>query len=340
MAPPQNPQFRFRNKRWNTIFRDFLKQVPNATTRDHYYRTLRRFFVFIEKKYKEQRTPDKVSSTDIEEFLQLPVREDARRSGQKISPYSRNTYLTVFKAFYGYCTKPIFEFRGRRGIALFKKGMCPSDHVSLAHCGDADRDMTEEEVRKFFFVIDRTTLRGKRDFSLFWALFITGRRRKEIVMLRRRDLLPFVFEDGHQGWRYRFRAKWKVEDEFAEMHQSVVDTIIEFHKAAGRDFYRLPPEAPLFPGTIDSKHPMNPNWATTLFRNYAKEAGLPPNVVTHSLRHESAWQRYLANGHDLLAVKDDLGHSNVATTMRYIERRKKKLRGDPISAALVAKFGS
>lgn len=341
MAPPRSKPFNFRNKRWSKVFTDFLRQTDNAETKSHYYRTLRRFFLFIEKKYGEQRTPDQIIATDVEEFLRTPVQDHARRAGENLSPYSYNTYLTALKAFYAYCERPIFEFRGKKGLPMIKPGAIPTDQVALARCGDANRDMTEEEVRAFFAVIDRTTLQGRRDFSLFWALFVTGRRRREIVHLRRGDIEPFIFENKRKGWRYHFLAKWRTEKESAEMHQSAIDAIVEFHAAAGRDFYTMAPDEPLFPGILGRAlhgQPMALNWATSLFRNYAKKAGIPPGIVTHSLRHEHAWNRFLLNGHNIIDVRNALGHKDVRTTMRYLERRQRKAAGDPFAGLVAAKF--
>ena len=341
MAPAKNKPFAFKNKRWNKAFHDFVTQTNNFETQIFYYRTLRRFFLFVEAKYGEQRTPDTISAADIEDFLREPVQDHARRAGKSLSPYSYNSYLTAIKAFYAYCARPIFEFRGKTGLPMIKKGAIPSDDVKLAKCGDADRDMSEEEVRAFFRAIDRSTLQGKRDFALFWALFISGQRRAAIVRLRRGDIEPFIFEQGRKGWRFHFVAKWRTERESAEMSQSVIDAIIEFHKAAGRDFMTMPPETPIFPGihgVVKQNKPMDVQWCTNLFRGYAKKAGISPNIVTHSLRHENAWQRYIESGYNILAVQEALGWRDIKTAMAYIARKKKRLAGDPIADKLAAKF--
>src|SRR5579859_4311290 len=192
----------YKNEKWNNVCRHFVASISNADTQRHYSGTLRRLIAFIEAKYQQQRTPDKITKEDIEEFLRRPSQ----------SAYTYNTYLNGIRAFYLHCTRTLVDFRGKQ-VPLMRKGMLPTDNIKLAKTGEVDRDMVESEVRAFFASIDRETLIGKRDYALFWALFVTGRRRKEITNLRRGDVESFEFEHGRRGWLYHFQAKWRVTKE-------------------------------------------------------------------------------------------------------------------------------
>jgi integrase len=337
--PPKKPKKTrfYKNEKWNSTCNRFVASISNPTTRLMYAGTLRRFISFAEAKYHKQITPDKLTKEDIEEFLRQPVQKN-RRTGQPLSAYSINAYLNALRAFYNHCTSTFVDFRGKK-VPLMRKEMLPTNGIGLEKTGDVDRDMVESEVRSFFNAIDRTTLLGMRDYALFWALFITGRRRMEITGLRRGDLAPFQFENGRRGWIYHFRGKWRVTKESAEMDQSIIDALIAFHKAAGRDFVTMGPEVPLFPATIGfARNPMSLNYVAVRFRVYAQAAGIAEGIVPHSLRWENAYQRYLSSNNDILQVQEQMGWRSIEQAAHYIRRRKRKNAGDPTAAALAAKF--
>lgn len=332
---PKNPLRFYRNEKWNNVCHHFVESISNAHTRHNYSSTLYRFVSFIATKYGAQRTPDKITKEDIEEFLRQPVQKN-HRAGQPLSAFSSNAYLNAIRAFYNYCTHTLADFRGKK-VPLMRRGQLPTDDIPLAATGDVDRDMTEDEVRAFFDAIDISTIRGKRDYALFWTLLCTGRRRAEITNLRRGDVEPFEFDGGRKGWRFHFRAKWRPTKEAAEMPPSVVAVLSDYHHAAGRDFATMPPEQPLFPGAGGTK-PIVLNYVAPLFKRYARKAGITGNSVPHSLRWENAWQRFLANGNNLLRVQDEMGWKSIEQAAHYVRRRKKKNAGDLTAEAIAAKF--
>jgi len=62
-----------------------------------------------------------------------------------------------------------------------------------------------------------------------------------------------------------------------------------------------------------------------IVKKYAILAGLPSNVVCHTLRHSFATD-LLQKGVDLRIVQEFLGHKNVATTQIYTHVTRPKLR--------------
>jgi integrase len=342
--PPKPPKRLFKNDKWNETFHHFISSISNTTTRYQYDKTLRRFFAFITKKYGRETTPDKIVQADIEAFLQQPVTAGrGHRAGEPISPFTHNAYCMALRAFYSYCSRTLIEWRGKQVPIL--RTIPPTAHIKLAKTGDVERDMTEDEIKKFFACIDRSTLIGKRDYALFWAFLITGRRRMEITNLLRGDLEygNFMTDDGQmrKGWRFHFRAKWRVTRESAEMDVTIIEALKDFHQAAERNFTTMDPNQPLFPGICGPANhhkPMKLDNADKRFRIYARAAGIDEQIVLHSFRWENAYQRALANGNNLIKVADELGWKSVDQAVHYIRRRKKKLAGDPTSAAIAAKF--
>lgn len=334
--PPAKPHRYFKHDTWNVAMLHFLDSRTSPLTRVQYTAILRRFF------HDPKKTPDKYTRQEVEAFLAQPVTLGPN-AGQPLSPYTRNHYMCALKSFYQYCSRYLVPFRDRQAPLL--RGVSPLAEVKLARTGDSDRDFdAESDADRFLSVIDRKTPYGKRDYALFLTLLCTGKRRAEIGNLRRGDVESVVFmENGRarQGWLYHYKAKWHVNRESAEMPAECMDAIRTFHEFAGRDFATMSPEQPLFPGiTGPAKvdQPMNLNGVDRRFRQYARAAGIAENVVVHALRRENAWCRYQENGHDILDVRDALGHKNVAMTTRYIEKRKRRQRGDPVASRLAAKF--
>lgn len=344
IALPRKKKRVFVHPAWQRIFESFLASIANDTTRTQYERTLRRFFAFIAEKYPNKRaehTPDKITQEDIEEFMRRPI-QSGSRAGQPLSAFSHNSYLIALRAFYGYCEQAEIEFRGKMVPAIRKTP--PTIHVKQRKTGDVERDFTDGELEAFFAQIDTSTLNGKRDRALFLTLLCTGRRKREITLLRRGDLERMTFlEQGRTrvGWTYQYLGKHRVTKETAEMPSVCVEAIRQFHAAYGLDFDTEPPEQPLFfgvAGPAKSDQPMALSSVNYRFEIYARAAGISEDTVVHSLRYEYAWQRYQENGHDALEVQDAVGWKSIEQTLHYIKRRKRKQRGDPMAEKMSARF--
>ncbi len=74
------------------------------------------------------------------------------------------------------------------------------------------------------------------------------------------------------------------------------------------------PDAPLFLGARGGR--LNPGVVQRRLREFRRLNGLPEHATPHALRHSFA-THLLANGADLRAIQELLGHASLSTTQRY-----------------------
>lgn len=94
---------------------------------------------------------------------------------------------------------------------------------------------------------------------------------------------------------------------------------------------RVPPTEgePLF--TSPKGRALSPRTFQTVVKRWARQAGLPPDVTPHTLRHSFA-THLLDGGADLKTVQQLLGHENLATTQIYTHISIERLR-EAVNAA-------
>lgn len=337
MAAPKRRERVFQNNAWETCYQQYLASFPSETTRKSYHYILRGFFCDPKK------PPSAYTRADVEAYISSPVRADNRSDkGAPVSVNWRNNRLGVLCSFYSWCKQYKVKFRDK--LTPILHGDKPTDGIKQARKPKTDRSITDEEIERFFSCIGKTPPE-LRDRALFLTLLLTGRRKSEIATLRWRDLeQTTIVENGHMraGWIVHFRGKGRLSrDDTQEFHAVIIDAIKAFFESVDL-WEQMQPDQPLFPATRSWRkpgEPMNSSHINRRFALYARRAGLPETVVVHSFRGASAWARYCANGHDILAVQADLRHSSVQVTLGYIEPYQKRQRADTTMAALAAKYG-
>lgn len=146
-----------------------------------------------------------------------------------------------------------------------------------------------------------------RESALVGLLLFTGMRVSEVSSVRRGDL-------SLKRRKVRIRGK------------GGKDRVIPFPPALlpilRRYIATSHPDAFLFPGR-GSSH-LSVRTIQRLIKSVAKALGIPKRITPHKLRHSYA-THLVEQGVDIVAIKDLLGHSSIATTQIYTHTTSRRL---------------
>ena len=235
-----------------------------------------------------------------------PSREDviAYRDGLKAQgkkPATVQAYIAPVKLFFAW-TK--------------SEGLYPNiaEHVKGAKI---DRDhkkdnLTETQARNLLESIDRTTLKGKRDYAMLSLMVTTGLRTVSIMWANIEDKRT----RGNRAVLYYQGKGHEEKSDYVKLNSRVEAAIRDYLNARGEKN----PAAPLFASEAhrNAGGRMTTRSISRAAKEHMVEIGLDDERHTaHSLRHTAATLNLL-NGASLQETQQLLNHKNIATTMIYI----------------------
>jgi integrase/recombinase XerC len=151
---------------------------------------------------------------------------------------------------------------------------------------------------------------GARDAALLTLLYAAGLRISEALALTGADRpLPDTLRITGKG------GKQRIVPLLSAAHNGV-------ERYAALCPFALTEDAPLFRATRGGA--MTPRMAQALMQTLRGRLGLPSSATPHALRHAFA-THLLANGGDLRAIQDLLGHESLSTTQRYTSVEAQKI---------------
>jgi integrase/recombinase XerC len=151
---------------------------------------------------------------------------------------------------------------------------------------------------------------GARDAALVTLLYASGLRISEALALGGGDRpLPEMLRVVGKGGKERvvplLAAARRAVERYAELCP-----------------FALTEDAPLFRAARGGA--MSPRMAQALMQTLRGRLGLPSSATPHALRHAFA-THLLANGGDLRAIQDLLGHESLSTTQTYTSVEAQKI---------------
>ena len=151
---------------------------------------------------------------------------------------------------------------------------------------------------------------GARDAALITLLYAAGLRISEALALAGADRpLPELLRVRGKGGKERI----------VPLLQAARDAVERYAELCP---YALTEDAPLFRAVRGGA--LSPRMAQDLMQRLRGRLGLPSSATPHALRHAFA-THLLANGGDLRAIQDLLGHESLSTTQAYASVEAKKI---------------
>lgn len=288
-----------------TRFVAFIDAKPKTV--ETYTKALRQLFRFFAEKGIDRPTREDI----------LAYREELKATGHK--PTTVTNYITATRLFFQWTEQE----RIYPNVAAHVKGA----KLDREHKKDY---LTSRQVKNVFNGVDRSTLKGKRDFAIL-AIMATG-------ALRTIEIQRANIEDmGTAGDNTVLYVQGKGREEkteYIKLEEHAEAAIRDYLKARGE----TNPEAPLF--ASDSNRNRGGRMTTRAISGIAKaamvEAGYNSEKLTaHSFRHTGVTLALL-NGRPLEEVQQFARHANIATTMIYnhaLDKAKNKC-SEAIGAAI------
>jgi len=282
-----------------------IEKGLSSKTQENYARFLRTFFEWLKVNNLENLTPSRLSPEHIFKYKVFLSR--GIKKGRK--PLKR-----VTQGYYLIALRQLLSFFAEKDIPSL-----PPEKVKLPKEKKEKivNVLTLEQVKKLLEAPDTSTIIGLRDRAILETFFSTGMRVGELVNLNRdqikikpetKDLEISIVGKGE-----RPRTVYLSERAIFWLRK-YLDTRNDKEKALFVSYRGKKPLGRLSVRSVER-----------IVKKYAILAGLPSNIVCHTLRHTFATD-LLQKGVDLRIVQEFLGHKNVATTQIYTHVTRPKLR--------------
>ncbi len=210
------------------------------------------------------------------------------------------------------CLSSFYRFLIRMGIVQAN----PCDALERPRIqASPPRGLSAGEIRRLLGAIPETRS-GLRDRAIVLTLALTGRRRTEVIDMKRGDLSE---ENGTVYYRYRGKGGKKAKRELPRPAYEAIQTALS---AWGKSLATLDGKESLWPTDDAERAAKGLDMTSGTFygnlQRYLRAAGLPPAGV-HILRHSAAKLRRDA-GESVEDVSRFLDHSSLAVTTVYLRR--------------------
>lgn len=274
---------------------DYLEIEKNrsVSTRDNYERYLRRFLDFAKIK----------DVSDITEENIRQFRLHLAKPDLGLKKRTQSYYVIAIRNFLKYLSVRDYDVIAPEKVELPK---VPTRQIDVVRYEDLERLLNAPKG---------DSLKALRDRAILETLFSTGLRVSELCALDRYMNL----ERGELTIRGKGE---KLRVVFLSNRAKKI--LKEYEKK------RADAEEALFVSFSNAKEPkvlgrIVPRTVERLVVRYAKAAGITGKITPHQLRHQFATD-LLANGADLRAVQELLGHSSITTTQIYTHVTNRELR--------------
>ena len=178
--------------------------------------------------------------------------------------------------------------------------------------------LTPQEEERFLMTL-RNRKDAERAYMLYHLMLVTGLRISEALSLNVEDAGKAKLEVKVKGWTKKERNPERSEgkkNRFKTVYfpKALQKHLKEYLRVKAKRGESLAPEAPLFISRNNAR--ISPRQVQRDFKRWVREAGIETDLTPHALRH-TVGTRLLKEFKNAKLVQRYLGHSDVATTLRY-----------------------
>lgn len=174
--------------------------------------------------------------------------------------------------------------------------------------------LTSKEIEALLAAPDTSTIKGMRDKAMLELLYATGMKVSELVSLNVDDLnlsIPLI------------RVSAGEKERFIPLYRVATKALGDYLEKARKLMILSVDEPALFVNLSGERLTRQGFWK--ILKECAKKAGIKSDITPHTIRHSFA-AHLLENGADIREIQEILGHSDLASTQRYAQFLKKRVK--------------
>lgn len=283
----------------NTYF-DYLRDVKKSSdnTLQAYQRDLQKFVDYL-----NEIAIDDFSEVDSETVAAFK----AHLSAKGLSSPSVSRTLSSMRGLYQF---------------FVLNGICESNPAKVIHNDKVEKKelavMTSKEVEALLSQPDANDIKGMRDKAMLELLYATGIKVSELIGLTINDFnvqLSFI------------RCGENEKERFIPIYPVAAKAVINYIEKSRKLLISDSNETALFVNITGEKMTRQGFWK--ILKAYAVKANIKKTITPHTLRNSFA-SHLLENGADIHDIQVILGHSDIASTQRYAQYLKDKMKNSYI----------
>ncbi len=305
-------QIKTKLQRYSIQFLEYLEIERNRSklTLRNYDHYLKRFVEFCAKQGVTD--PEDIDLELVRSYRLFINR--LTQKNQQLKVITQNYHLIALRSFLKYLAKRDIKSLAPEKIELPKT---PSRQVEF---------LTVEEVERLIEATksEKNKLVQLRDRAILDMLFSTGLRISELMNLKKENVNIKRREFSVRGKGDKLRVVFLSDDasdalgKYLDAREDNSKALFIAHKEKQSVEKQIETHG-------EAKHGLTPRTVQRLIKKYAMLAGIMKKITPHTLRHSFATD-LLANGADIRAVQEMLGHASISTTQIYTHLTNKRLR--------------
>lgn len=205
---------------------------------------------------------------------------------------------------------------------LIAEGICDTNPAKAVHNDKNEKKemvvLTSKEVETILSQPDTSDIKGMRDKAMLEVLYATGIKVSELIGLNIEDFnaqLSFI------------RCGTGEKERFIPIYPIAAKAVSLYLEKARKLFVTNTNERSLFVNVTGDRMTRQGFWK--ILKAYVSIAGIKKTITPHTLRHSFA-AHLLENGADIHDIQTILGHTDIASTQRYAQYLKDKMKNSYI----------